>query len=357
MNSAGPFTLPNIKAHPQDYIGPGLVSSFVQAILTGIIYSQSVQFWTQSHRETPIVNCLVGFVSSVAVYQTVAAFYVTWRAHVTLYGDWVNAVNFAWPDRTQNVVTTVMSCPVQVFLIWRCYILSNRKLTTLLPLSVLLLGCVVVSAVTTAMVFNFDFVAPLRGPVPPLPSDVALNIEINYTLNMVFSAAMDVALTSILLVYLLRSRSSVATHQFRKVLYGLVAITWESALPPCACAIATLAVFLRWAEHNYWNLVFQATLGKLYVISLLFTLNSRAELRAKVRANELELPDIYWTSLPQPRGDAPEPFADEIDLGPVSPQVSVIRHAVEPREKDKDWFAGGSSQACGSSPSQPSTLV
>ncbi|TFK50132.1 hypothetical protein OE88DRAFT_1661703 [Heliocybe sulcata] len=354
-NSSGPFTLQHVKANPASYIGPGLVSTFLQAVLTGVLYGQSVKFWSTSHGEKPIVKYLVAFVSLVALYQTAAAFWDTWQAHVTFYGDWVNVVNFSWPIRTQNVITMVMSCPVQMFLIWRCYVLSNRRLLTLLPLGILLLGNVVVSAVTTAMVFDFDFIAPLRGPVAPLPSSVGISVEINYTLSMVFSAVMDVTLTTLLLIFLFRSRSSVATQQFRRVLYSLIAITWESALPPCVCAITTMAVFICWAEHNYWNLVPQSILGKLYVISLLFTLNSRADLRAQVSANQIELPQLYWTSLPQVTGEAREGLEDQIEE--THPPVSPVSQTQEGDEKD--WYGDQPRRrcACPCCPSQSSSPV
>ena len=65
---------------------------------------------------------------------------------------------------------------------------------------------------------------------------------------------------------------------------------WEAALPPCVCAILTVVTYLTlvqslsytfdnpfelWClqvDDNYWDLTFQAILGKLYVISLFVTL-------------------------------------------------------------------------------------
>jgi len=226
-----------------------------------------------------------------------------------------------------------------------------------LPLGILFLGSVVVSAVTTAMVFNVNFVTSLRGPGPPVPSSDAVTVEVNYILSMVFSAAMDVTLTTFLTFFLFRSRSSAATNRFRKVLYGLIAITWESALPPCVCAIATLVVFVRWAEHNYWNLVFQAILGKLYVISLLFTLNSRTDLRARVRANELELPEIYWTSLPQIREDAREASDDPVEEESASPVTLISQNGPTRGTDEKDWYEGDSRHRCRCCPSESSTPV
>lgn len=77
-------------------------------------------------------------------------------------------------------------------------------------------------------------------------------------------------------------------------------IAWEAAVPPCLCAIVALVTYVtlvrlfalldsliavilsHWLtycicgfvqlEKNWWETMFQAVLGKLYVISLLATL-------------------------------------------------------------------------------------
>lgn len=79
----------------------------------------------------------------------------------------------------------------------------------------------------------------------------------------------------------------------------LLILIWEAAVPPCVCAILTVVTYLtlvspepppnlhlnnpiflpllmdylmNQVNENYWDLMFQAILGKLYVISLFVTL-------------------------------------------------------------------------------------
>ena len=72
-----------------------------------------------------------------------------------------------------------------------------------------------------------------------------------------------------------------------QVLSQLISITWESAVPPCACALAAFIACMRGVRVlparetypsqifalktpfvSYWAVMLQTVLGKLYVISL-----------------------------------------------------------------------------------------
>lgn len=56
-----------LEAHRIDWLAPIAISTFVQALETGIIIAQSVQFWSRAERETGVVKCIIGWVSLVAL--------------------------------------------------------------------------------------------------------------------------------------------------------------------------------------------------------------------------------------------------------------------------------------------------
>lgn len=166
-----------------------------------------------------------------------------------------------------------MGAPVQAFLIWRCWTLTNRRWSVLVFLSLILLASIISSIIVTVETFQIQFtVLTAATPVPALP----LNVE--FILSLTSSAVLDVAVTGILLIYLARSRPSVISSRFRMIMRRLTILVWEAAVPPCACAIVTTVTYATLVNYNYWDLAFQAVLGKLYVISLFVTLNGRAEL-------------------------------------------------------------------------------
>ncbi|TFK47685.1 hypothetical protein OE88DRAFT_1738226 [Heliocybe sulcata] len=271
------FSIPNIQAHPESFIGPGLAAVFVQALQTGFLINQALRFWSRSY-EPLVLKVIVAFVSAVAAFQTTVAFYSTWRLCVWHFGDWIATVNPAWPDKIQTVITMAMASPVQGFLIWRCWILTGRRWVTLVPLSTLLLLTTIMSIIVTSNVFTVDFTAPLSPPAGPAAK---IPVDVVFVTCITGSAVLDVALTITLSTYLLRSRSSAITPRFRRIITKLIVIAWEAALLPSVCAITTVITYLKLVDCNFWDLFFQAVLGKFYVISLFVTLNGRADLRRK----------------------------------------------------------------------------
>ncbi|KZT22034.1 hypothetical protein NEOLEDRAFT_710179 [Neolentinus lepideus HHB14362 ss-1] len=271
------FSIPNIQAHPASFIGPGLAAMFVQALQTGFLINQVLRFWSRTHEPT-VLKVIVAFVSVVALFQTAVSFYSTWRLCVDHFGDWVATVNPAWPDKIQTVITMAMASPVQGFLIWRCWILTGKRWTVLVPLSALLMLTTIMSIIVTANVFKVDFTKPLTPPAGPA---ARIPVDITFVTSITGAAVLDVILTIILSIYLLHSRSSAITPRFRSIITKLIIIAWEAALLPSVCAITTVVTYMKLVDYNFWDLFFQAVLGKFYVISLFVTLNGRADLRRK----------------------------------------------------------------------------
>ncbi|KAI0738078.1 hypothetical protein C8Q80DRAFT_294930 [Daedaleopsis nitida] len=273
-----PLSLQGLETHPANYIGPALVSLTLEAVQTGILINQSLTFWERAERELGIVRVLVSWVTTVAFFQTCLSFFTSWRLFVDNFGDWYSSVLFIWADKIQSTVTVTMAAPVQAFLIWRCWTLFHRNYYVIISLAILLLASVVASIVVTVETFQFHFGIVPQSEVDagPLPK-----VQVNpiFVLTLTSSAVLDVILTGILLTFLARSKQHVTSSRFRRILKRLTVLIWEAALPPCICAILTVVTYLTLVNENYWDLTFQAILGKLYVISLFVTLNGRAELQ------------------------------------------------------------------------------
>jgi len=155
-----------------------------------------------------------------------------------------------------------------------------RKWIVAVVLGTLLLTSVVSSFIGTVDGFEYQFESiwlgynGTNGTPPPPPA-------YPFILMLICAAVLDIAITTILLIYLSRARSQIFSKRFLKTVGGIDKMIWESAVPPCLCAIVTVVVYLILGRTNYWDLMFHAVLGKLYVISLFTTLNGRAELAAE----------------------------------------------------------------------------
>ncbi|KAK7676223.1 hypothetical protein QCA50_020802 [Cerrena zonata] len=269
-----PLSLPDLQEHPAYYIGPNVVGIMIQALEMGFILNQFFTFWSRSDRGYTVIRCIVIFVTLVAILQTSLAFYNLWRAHVIHFGDWVAATSFIWIDKLSPIMTVSMAAPVQAFLIWRCWTLTRKSWITLVPLSMILLASAISSIIVTVETFEVNFVA-LVEDIDKLPK---IKPDVTFILALTSSAVLDVIVTSILLIYLSRAKANVYSSRFRRVMRKLVIMVWEAAVPPCVCAILAVVTYLTLVNKNYWDLMFQAILGKLYVISLFVTLNGRAAL-------------------------------------------------------------------------------
>ncbi|KAH9978521.1 hypothetical protein BJV74DRAFT_136552 [Russula compacta] len=268
-----PSTLPPVQSQGVAFLGPNALAAFISAIELGFVIACFSRFLARSEKERASIKVLVYFVTCVAIFQTGATFATWWKVSVLDFGNWSAAAVPAWPQKIHSVLTTLLAAPVQLFLIWRCWHLLGRRWFVALPLVLLVIGTVITTIYVAVILFLLQFQSA---------ETQTMSLHTFFTcfvLSLAFSAAIDIAVTSILLVFLFRSRSKVYTRRFRKVLSQLIAVTWESAIPPCSCAIAALITCVAGAPFvSYWAVMLQVILGKLYLISLFVTLEGRATL-------------------------------------------------------------------------------
>ncbi|KAI9434295.1 hypothetical protein H4582DRAFT_792728 [Lactarius indigo] len=134
---------------------------------------------------------------------------------------------------------------------------------------------------------------------------------------LAFSAAIDIFVTGILFVFLIRSRSMYTQSGFASAItahqYHLGIGDPALRLPP-PCSLAALIARICGASFvTYWAVLLQTILGKLDVISLFVTLEGRAKL-AEV-ANLTHFPtvtnanrlDRRWSSVARDDSDHTDP--------------------------------------------------
>ncbi|KDQ13721.1 hypothetical protein BOTBODRAFT_55950 [Botryobasidium botryosum FD-172 SS1] len=254
------------QAHPGLYLGPLVLGPLFQAIMQGLIIEK------------------VG--PSIAMSICASAFYDVWATFVVNFGNWVAATSFTWPQKLQTVYQATMTAPVQGYYIWRCWKVTKQNWWVTLPLVSLLCTSWACAVDVTRRVFQIDFPKLMAqmaqaGPPPPGAPPPAFHIPVDYVFVTWLTAAavLDIAITSILLTYLLVSRSKSQFEGLNSVIGRLVFVLWETAIPPCACGLTVCITYLLMLKKtNNIDLFFQQIMGKLYVISLLVTLSARLTL-------------------------------------------------------------------------------
>ncbi|KAI9451549.1 hypothetical protein BJY52DRAFT_96740 [Lactarius psammicola] len=290
--------LPSIQVLGSDFLAPYSLSLFISALETGVIIVCFARFMARrADAESYPIKLLVYFLTCASLFQTGATFATWWKIFVVDFGNWRAAAVPAWPQKIHTSMTTLLAAPVQLFLTWRCWHLLKRKWFIALPLVLMVIGTIVTTIWVVTILFRIQFAS--KGTL-------AVQLHTFFTCFAVcvaFSAAIDIFVTGILLVFLIRSRSKVYTRRFRKVLSQLIGITWESAVPPCACALAALIVSMRGAPFiSYWAVMLQTILGKL-------------EGRAKLSdaTNLTHFPTLTNTSRLDRRWSVPREESDQTD--------------------------------------------
>ncbi|KDQ49703.1 hypothetical protein JAAARDRAFT_74548 [Jaapia argillacea MUCL 33604] len=288
-----------MRAHPVAYLAPTLTSMVVQAFQTGLFFDLSIKFWSRAHREHKLIRTVVGFVSVVLTYQMIATFTSLWRLDVVHFGDWKEQFVLTGPDRMESAVMAALASPIQAFLIRRCWMLTNKNSLILVLLSSLLLSTIALSVYLCFAMFSLSLSHPQSSALP---------VNGPYIWNLILTAVLDFTLTSILSIFLWRSRSDVYTRRVRRTIRRVILISWEAAALPAVCALLAAILRILMGHSNYWSLFFRAIIGKFYAISLLTTLNSRSDFR---RVEHVQGPSTPYQVATLPRTSiAEEGFAN-----------------------------------------------
>ncbi|KAI9448971.1 hypothetical protein BJY52DRAFT_1228032 [Lactarius psammicola] len=227
MSTSAPLT--RFPQAQTSMLGSGVAGLFIQGIESGLVFAQFSQWFYGSDRnESSLLSAVVVFVTVVGFVQSGVCFASAWSQYVQHFG--------------------VFSIPT--------------------PLVLLLVVSIVVSLWSTASIIRFVISIKAKDPSPSLE-----RIGISWLL-------LDLILTGILLYYLTRTMKQVYATRTRKRLSRLTNIVWQSALPPTLCTICLCVLYVQFSTMHqeklmHWPKVIQATIGKLYVLSLFYMINTQ----------------------------------------------------------------------------------
>ncbi|KAH9080355.1 hypothetical protein EDB83DRAFT_971100 [Lactarius deliciosus] len=268
--------------------GPGIVGLLIQGIGTGMIFSQ-LATWLSLPRCTGYrFTVLTVFITTIGFVQTAVYFLSIWRIYVEHYGE---PSVWTWTERIHLILTVLISTPVQSLLIWRCYHILNKNVYSIIPLLLLLLGSVGLAIFDTLDLFLTRFGE--GQPTRPL-------VIWTFLLYSAFSSILDVILSSILFYYLTQSRKRIYVDHTVQWISRHIVIVWQSVIPPTVCTLG-ISILYGVTHHLYpgpglmWYPTLQAVIGKLYVLSYFYSINSRTQF-----IGEQEHPSTYVSALTVP---------------------------------------------------------
>ncbi|KAJ7477697.1 hypothetical protein FB451DRAFT_1366177 [Mycena latifolia] len=256
-------------ANRVDTLGPWVLGAFTDCILLGVVFCQVNNFFaTTTPAKTPFQRyCywLVIVVLCLSVLKTVQEISVVWVQNVHDYANPDVArlrVAQAWWQVSTPLMTGVIGCVVQSFFCIRFYLLSRNWLLVIPIVSCMTLGITGIS-LTVYYILSNNVEAKVRW----------LLIHLIGVFVADFLITTGTFLT-------LRRRSS-GFEKTTLLINRLVRMVFESAIPPTLIASIDLIMTQTLGPKLLWHLLLNFSLGKIYVISLLYTLNSINEYRRR----------------------------------------------------------------------------
>ncbi|KAG2342029.1 hypothetical protein BDR05DRAFT_887312 [Suillus weaverae] len=263
--------------------GAILLGTCIGCGLTGIVFVQTVLYFKFYPSDSIYNKALVSLVMALDMMHTILIIVSVWESVI---------VNFNRPD-LMDLIPKALGLSVAItaavtFLV-HCFFANRvRKLTKrwyfaapLVFLAFLRLRELLHSHSQFMRLRHYSLF------IKPFPSWV-------FTLGVTLSAAVEFIITTVMVIFLGRSRTGFAT--MNHIINSLILYTLETGSFTCAVTIASLICWMV-MRHNLIFLGMHFAIAKLYANSLLATLNTRKRLRADRTFSSQREADVYPASL------------------------------------------------------------
>ncbi|KAH9019811.1 hypothetical protein EDB85DRAFT_2153461 [Lactarius pseudohatsudake] len=275
---------------------PGIVGLFVQGIQTGLVVSQWAQWLNLERRESTSMIALVVFVTVIGLLETGICFASAWRIYVLDFGQFIYP---HWTDSVHVLLSTLTGAPIQALFIWRCYHILQKRIYVIIPLVLALITSVVLTVWVTVYIL-VSSLSPSRLALRTITLQQlrygGLSLHVSLSLQILLSPASvrqfrdfshhiqfnDILVYVIVLYSLTTFLRRIHTEQLRGRIMRFLIVVWQAAIPPGLCAVALVIKYMVFTETHpgqqvKWYGTIQAMLGKLYILSLFYTLNNRMD--------------------------------------------------------------------------------
>ncbi|KZV97910.1 hypothetical protein EXIGLDRAFT_832525 [Exidia glandulosa HHB12029] len=244
-------------------VAPWLVGCFLDLFTQGILICQFNNYFTWYKDDKPAMRyAVIGLIvlTGLKLLDSCAA---VWISHVEYFGDLKGAVNLsytAWWQSGVPLMGATMDFYIQCYFLYRLVVLSKRH-WTVIPVALLVAFAFVSCIILTVYITLLD----------------NKNLQHWFAAHLGSAFAADLMMTVSTAWFLLQSRRN-SLKQTQTLIDMLMRLTWASAAPSAACALANL-VLSQGKNHYLVSTIPNMLLPKLYSISMMWTINSRRTIR------------------------------------------------------------------------------
>ncbi|KAJ7845076.1 hypothetical protein B0H13DRAFT_2676044 [Mycena leptocephala] len=253
-------------------LGPVIIGIIINTFIFGVVFTQAVTYYTSARhkKDSWAIKGLVSWALLLDTFHSCAVMSVLWAYCITHFGDVNYLRTTPWAYPTTPIFSASASVPIQIFLAFRVKRLSNSWpiFCVLSTLSIASGIMAFISAIRAVQVSNIKDFAAL---IPVVDAWLALSV------------LCDLSLTTLLFVFLRRSRTGFAKTD--NLITRLIIQSIETASFSTLNSIMDLITFTVLQNTNF-HFIFALLSGRMYTNTLLATLNSRDKLRENMDMGE-----------------------------------------------------------------------
>ncbi|KAH9045260.1 hypothetical protein EDB85DRAFT_1905677 [Lactarius pseudohatsudake] len=271
--------------------GPILVEGILQAVCQGVIFAQAARYWECPLNDTMRMKAYVLTLVGLSLLQTMYTTYKLW--YILVYFEYWSTSPLVWADLFINgLICTIC----ETSLIRRCWKVTKKRKWATAPLAFLLVTIFIANVYLSIALGLGSKHGEANNS--PLRAERSFPAQFSFNYWIFGSLVLDVAITSILMVWLFQSKTGL--ENLDQALDHIVAVTWESAAVPSVFQIIAVSLYdSKSDESHHLVLFFSIMTGKLYTLGILRSLNSRPDLRGRMTSDDIgrrSLSDWQWSN-------------------------------------------------------------
>ncbi|EJD37557.1 hypothetical protein AURDEDRAFT_173414 [Auricularia subglabra TFB-10046 SS5] len=245
-------------------VAPWMIGCFLDLFTQGILLCQFNNYFTWYKDDKGWLRCAVFGLVVLTGLKCLNSCATTWIAQVEYFGDLDGAVllNYvAWWQSGAPLMGATINFYVQAYFVFRLQVISKRH-WVVLPVAAVVLFAWLSCVIATIYIKLQD----------------SKNIQHWFAAHLGSAFAADFLMTVSTATFLMQSRKN-SLRQTQNLIDTLVRLTWQSAAPAAACATVNLILSQAVPGQYIVSTIFNLLLPKLYSISMMWTVNSRKDVR------------------------------------------------------------------------------
>ncbi|TIB12976.1 hypothetical protein E3P89_01363 [Wallemia ichthyophaga] len=239
-------------------LGCYMIGCVLNLILMAILGMQGLDYYKFFPNDSTLNKSIVGFLMVAGLFQSACFFEMLWTPLISGFGDLKVWNNSSWTWWSEPVVSSIISVVL-----------------------------VAVTGMTIALAFGIACTYFLSEFVLFTESN-RIQSKICASSWLAFSTATDIWISLFLVIHLLRERRRLNFNSTEMILGSILNFTMKTAAFTSVWVTINLILYAG-VTHNFAWSIFQFNFGKIYSISVLYTLLSRIDVRKILSVHNVQV--------------------------------------------------------------------